>query len=366
MPGKTLVRLGLGFIVLAAAVYFYAGHWLRTRIFVPLDVPVTFDSPQIKSPPFEINLRESYYVSLLLEDRSDDWRPDASCSGWSFLVSEWRAYRLAKSGRRELWSNSKNPHQFYEYWQFTATPGQYQLEWSLSAPAPCLNSRHPRLWVRTFPDRYEGGIGYLQTCCIFLGGTGAGLLLFAPFRAQMHHFATGQALRMFPDMVLPNALPIRKRVPLPPIQILPHWGLLCGIVAILGILTFSIIPQWVPPMGLWVSWAPQESVVGAKSLSPDTLQVYVAQTGVVPRFLVNGREVDRRALRVELPEQLSRHAERNVYFEADKDVLWKDVVYAIDAIQSSGAKVIWITPKIREEWHHKHNLASGPGKSRNR
>ena len=39
-----------------------------------------------------------------------------------------------------------------------------------------------------------------------------------------------------------------------------------------------------------------------------------------------------------------------VYLEADPDTPFADTVYRIDTIQGLGAQVIWITPKMREEW----------------
>jgi hypothetical protein len=38
------------------------------------------------------------------------------------------------------------------------------------------------------------------------------------------------------------------------------------------------------------------------------------------------------------------------YFEADNASLFQETAFAIDTIQRLGAKVIWITPKMREEW----------------
>ncbi len=37
-------------------------------------------------------------------------------------------------------------------------------------------------------------------------------------------------------------------------------------------------------------------------------------------------------------------------FEADIDTNFGDTLHAIDVIHSCGAKVIWITPKMRKEW----------------
>ena len=62
---------------------------------------------------------------------------------------------------------------------------------------------------------------------------------------------------------------------------------------------------------------------------------------------------ERGSLRTALLELLSRRVEWTVYFEADFDTLYMDDIYAIETIQGCGAKLIWITPKMREEWRHK-------------
>ena len=67
---------------------------------------------------------------------------------------------------------------------------------------------------------------------------------------------------------------------------------------------------------------------------------------------MNGEEIERGSLHTKLLEHLSRRVEWTVYFEADFDTLYMDDIYAIETIQGCGAKLIWITPKMREEWHH--------------
>jgi hypothetical protein len=90
MPPKTLLRLGLCFLFLALIVYFYSEHWLKTRIFLPLDVPVNLDTRQLKSPPFQINMRETYFVALWLDYSVDDWYDDDRCNDRALLGSQWR------------------------------------------------------------------------------------------------------------------------------------------------------------------------------------------------------------------------------------------------------------------------------------
>ncbi len=354
MPPKTLFRLGVSFLFIAAAVYSYSGYWLRSRIFAPLDAPITLDTRQIKSPPFQINLRETYYVSLDLDNSPDDWRQDARCSARNFLVSQWRVYRLSsKPGQsRELWANSEDHTRPYDYYAlaFTASSGQYELEWDLPASAPCLNARHPRVAVMTGFQYYQRGTEFTQICCLFMGGTGAMLVLMVPAGILKRRVVNDQSPRMFPDMVLRDVLPIAKRAPLPPIHNLPHLGLFYVTVLWILIFIFTILRQPLPSKGLPVRWTNHGAAMWEESPWPDTVEVYVR---VRARFFINNQEVDRGDLRAKLLEQLSRRAELSVYFDADPDTLYMDDVYAIDTIQACGAKLVWITPKMREEWQHR-------------
>jgi len=69
------------------------------------------------------------------------------------------------------------------------------------------------------------------------------------------------------------------------------------------------------------------------------------------RFSVNGELVRREDLGNKLSQELAaKRMVWSVYYEADQETLFGDTVYAIDTIQGLGARVIWITPRIREEW----------------
>ena len=74
-------------VFFALAVYFSTGHWVDSRIFVPLDYPVSLDASQIRSPPFQINLRETYFASLDLDYSVDDWYQDNRCNYKCLCVS---------------------------------------------------------------------------------------------------------------------------------------------------------------------------------------------------------------------------------------------------------------------------------------
>jgi hypothetical protein len=220
MPPKTLLRLELCFLLLALIVCFYSQHWLKTRVFVPLDVPVNLATLQLKSPPFQINLRETYFVALWLDDSRDDWYDDGRCNGRALLGSQWRVYRLSSKAHqpRRLWDSSGELTYIWEYNldRIDASSGRYELEWDLLPAAACLNSRHPRLVVYTGDTDYRKAVAFLQSCCVFIFGTGLVLIAFATARALRRTAGSNEAPRMFPDMVLHNVLPIAKHAPLRP------------------------------------------------------------------------------------------------------------------------------------------------------
>jgi biopolymer transport protein ExbD len=54
-----------------------------------------------------------------------------------------------------------------------------------------------------------------------------------------------------------------------------------------------------------------------------------------------------------IEKELSRQMVWTVYVEADLNCSFEDVVHAMDRIQGLGAKLVWITPKTREEWKQK-------------
>jgi biopolymer transport protein ExbD len=362
MPPKILFRLGLAFFMMAIAAYFCADRWLASRIFTPLNDSVSLDSRYLKSQPFKINLSETYFVSLDLDYSLDDWQQGHPCDSKAIENSSWRVYRFGPPAQqsRELWANSEeltHSGDFISY-AFLAHSGKYQLEWDIPAAAPCLNSRHPRLSVSTSPYGYREGAGLTKMLCLFLGGTGLALLGIAGENIARLKFAPILPPRIFPGMVLRNVIPIVKHAPLRPIHALPHWPLFWGAVVSNVMFAFMILRP-LPYQGLAVSWKSQDSIPLEKSPWPDTLGVYVRSPS---RFLINGQEVSRRDLQARLTEQLNHRVEWTVYFEAEPDADYMDALYAIEKIQACGAKLIWITPRMREEWGKKLGGPAPPDK----
>jgi len=159
---------------------------------------------------------------------------------------------------------------------------------------------------------------------------------------------SNRALRMFPDMQLRNVIPLQRHRPMPLIRALPDFrtGWVC-IVGVISVVFYFYLIRGLPPHGLLVDFKGERAVGAVKSPWTETMAVYVDAKG---NFVVNGKTVGREELSLRLQEELARRGVWVVYLEADDNCLYMDAVYAIDAIQGLGAKVIWITPKTREEW----------------
>lgn len=348
MPPKILFRAGLGLLLLAVVLFSGSDRWLKTRIFKPLDMPVSLDPRQIKSPPFTINLREDYVASLDLDYSIDDWYEDR-CNYGKLRDAKWRVYRFNRSPghARELWDRSAEfrPY-FYYFEQFHASPGRYELEWDIPEGAACLNPRHPHIRVYTSSAGYEEAVGLLQLFCTFLIGTGIILLAFAVARFWTRVSPLARAPRMLPDLALRNVLPRRKLAVPPLIHGLPHWGLF--MISVLWILFFVVVILRTPltTNGLLVSFPRYNASASVDSPWKENVSVYVLPGR---RFFVNGKEVERDELRARLLDEMGQRKMWTVYFEADPDTLFMDAAYAIDTIQALGAKLIWLTPQTRAE-----------------
>ena len=84
---------------------------------------------------------------------------------------------------------------------------------------------------------------------------------------------------------------------------------------------------------------PEGEGAGRKS---GTLHLTQAQSNRGPR----GRKKEQK-----LREELGRRIVWTMYVEGDGDSVFEDTVFAMDAIQGLGGKVVWITAMMREEWN---------------
>ena len=345
MAQKTLAAVGLIVFVAAVLVSWGTNHWVYTRTFDPVDMAVSLGPGQIRSGEFEINLRERYWVFIHLDPSLDDYHyGGARCSYRNLVRERWEVFRLdTDSGRgRELWARSDDLGAGQSADGFRGVPGRYEVEWDAPAEAACLNGRHPRLRVSAFSEKYLDFAAFVEYPCLFLGGMGAMLVVRALW-SWLLAFAPKQQLRMFPELVLRNVTSLPSHHPSAPIADMPNFGVVWGGILFVLMSMFAMNTP-IPIYGVLID-INQAGLAPAKA-SPwtQTASVYIQHV----QFYVNGKPIDRDKLRSKLLEALSKQMVWSVYLEADSDSNFGDAVYAMDTIRGVGAKVVWITPKMRE------------------
>lgn len=340
-------RLGMIVLVVAFLVWGGVSRWWRTRNLTPINESIILESAKSNGVEFTTNLRVSYY---LLFDADYFYGTDVDrCPFSAWRDIHWSLYRLPlEQGKaRVLWA-SNNPN--------TASPGdlfrgfdgpasRYRLEWNVPPGAECLNAFHPRLTVAADSEFYEDAVWLTQFMSILFAGAGVTLVLRGVGFWLGEFVGKGRSLRILPELNLRSVLPARARRPMTLLvgfQVFaPVW------ISLLMILVFMFMLFEVPltPRGILVHLEKPGVAPVRNSPWPESLGIYVGEDG----FRLNGRLVARQELQSRLKEQLAKRMVWTVYLEACDRVRFDSVVFAIDVIQKSGAKVIWITPKIREE-----------------
>jgi biopolymer transport protein ExbD len=138
---------------------------------------------------------------------------------------------------------------------------------------------------------------------------------------------------------------------------LPNFGLIYGAVLSILIFLFAIVREPHHYYGLPIELKTDNYLIGEKSPWQETLGVYLASG---EKYYINGRPVLRDSLGASLQQELSHRMVWTVYFEADPDAMYMDAIYAMDTIRGCGAKLVWITPKIRKEFQQRDQPTRQP------
>jgi biopolymer transport protein ExbD len=348
MTAKTLAKVGFVAAVLAVTLSRGTYHWLKIRTHELIKRPVSIEKGVLNSGSFVIEHEESYWFEIALNSSVDDWI-GGSCDSKNLNEAAWKMYRLDKRepAKTELWISSQwfyGRQRGFAY-EFEPAVGRYWLQWETPGAATCLNAR-PRLRIWAVADEDEFQSVLIQDACLFLGGIGVVFLMLGRSSWLGGNLAEKPAPRIFLEMALRNVIPWKRRDPMPLIKEAPNFGLIYGGMLWILVFIFMILMP-LTPVGLLVDFREQRVVGVEKSPWTETVSVYVdARRG----YLVNGHPVRREDLQAELKKELSRQMVWTVYLEADLNCPFMDVAHAMDTIQGLRAKLVWITPKTREEW----------------
>ena len=336
LRARTLI--GLGLAILGMGSFVIVKRWIDTRIFVPVDIPVSLTAGHIRTGPFRINVEQGYSIWIDF-DQSTYFNP--MCSSYSTLKTTWTLYR---DGRVQTqWDAPVLQDGYLE--GFNATKGFYDLDVHVLADASCLNANRPRLRVVTSrdDDSFYAGVVLWTGAIFFVIGISLVVLDWrgGVFKEPEQSAIVTNAPSVGQNFQWAQKLPLRR-----PIVGMPAFGLLAGMVfAILAMLMMMLTGAFrYTPRGLWVHLLK----TGAVPVKPDawTEPVIVVVTdagpGQEPALSVNSRVVAWDGLASVLKRELSVRREWTVYVEGDDCVAWANVVNVIDIARSDGAKVFLV------------------------
>jgi biopolymer transport protein ExbD/TolR len=337
--------VGIALIVVSTAAPIGYKHWLATRTFVPLDMPVSLSPGHIKTADFYINLKQLYYIDLRVD----------SPFGYLEGCQLWGPASVAKA-RLTLFRDGKMLGQAeganYRFPSFYADKeGLYSLDIEVLSDASCLNAGHPRIAVETDPSYYDELLMRLGWLSVTFIAPGLGLLARsiqevigkrvvppkgnAASESHSQHYQWSQKL------------PLKQ-----PFSGLPAFGLLATLTILV-----VVIPLWVMqsshrmPRGLYVGIlkpGPLATESGPR-IEPIVVRIAYAGIGAQPQVYVNLKLVSWDRLGSALKGELKLRPDWVVYLQADNRVAWADAVNAMDIAKGMHAKVVLLTPKSAED-----------------
>src|SRR6267154_223158 len=150
MAQKTLATIGITLFASAILVSWGTSHWVRTRTFDPVDMPVSLEHGPIRTGEFDINLRETYWMSIQIDYSADDNYVDGRCPSKN-LGNHWRVFRINRGSptERELWARRDDSNDVYwlnrisrSAWEIRSGMGRARRSWLPKRASPAIRRIH--------------------------------------------------------------------------------------------------------------------------------------------------------------------------------------------------------------------------------
>jgi biopolymer transport protein ExbD len=358
MRTPTAARIGLSASLLCAGLLLFPAfnHWVATRTWVAVDMPVSLEPGHVRTGSFPINLNTDY--DLLIELDGYPYGNNPECEAYKVIQTRWWLYRDGRVSTswtddwRNRWGSEPTRPITGDYLgAFDSSSGLYTLDVEILPGAACLQAFHPRLRVSTDKSDYARGgwirAGALLVSCVLVGISFA-LLLVGSLASDSAHVTRGQSLAIFDTLRAERESARRKLHLMGPESSLPNFGYLYAVTYLVLFLTNAALmlggygrSSGIPARLL------RPGVIHARSDSRETgLLVYVDASG---RLYLNSRPITAEELPRALEDEFARRADWSVYVEGDPAVQFQAVAQVMDLIRGAHGEVIMLTPNMRAE-----------------
>jgi len=332
---------GLGLVLFVAGLntFIAVQRWMDTRIVRPVDMPVSLVAGHIRTGPFRLNLKTSYWVTV---DPGAWWSTRRACADqYSRLLTRPVLYQQGKVIDMRVREAS-------HFATFYAIPGEYELDVEVLSDFSCLDKGHPRLSVSAETGDYDDSAFLLKLAASVSAFIGVALLAFLP---SVRAVASREKIvRVTDSAAVGQHFQWARRLPLQrQISGLPAFGLFGGMVfGILAILMMLLTAGFeYIPMGFWVHVLKSGQAPAKSDAWTEPLFVRVKDTGrdQAPKLYVNSKEVAWTDLDKALKQELALRRDWVVYVGGDDVVSFQYVANVIDAARGLHAKVVLITKR---------------------
>lgn len=353
----TAPRIGASLVLLCVGIGLFPAykHWVATRTWVVVDMPVSLSTGHIKVTNLYVNLNATYQMEIDLQEYEYWQHPD--CQDYKVIHTRWWLSRGGKveTTWKEYWRDSWHDQGDSStsgngFGAFEATSGRYDLDIELVSDASCLQPFHPRLHISTEDDDYiRGGrvYGIVLLSSWALAGIGVAFLLVSsdmPHRAQL---ARGESLAIFDRLRVEHEAARRKLALMGRASMIPTVGYMFALtytVLFLLFAPFRLVKY--PAHGIPVRLLRPGVILASSTRYRTGLLVYVDRSG---NFYLNSQPIAPEELPQALEEEFEPRADWSVYIEAESAADYQQVARAMDLVRKAHGKLIMLTPGTRAE-----------------
>ncbi len=333
LPPTCLV--GLGLILAGLAEFGIQTWWVHTRIWDPLDTPVSLAKGHFRSPEFRINADADYW----------------------FLVDTGRPLRMSWSLSEDGQVTARGVCDQEKWCDFHASPGLYRIDLDIADNDSRMNAEVPRLKV--FVLGHPAELRELQACVLFLALSFSGMVtiprLFAwrLEKEQAVAVALWSALRVAPvesvRVRLRRAAPRcgrKRRWPLSPVSL---FGFMATSILILALIPMPLIHFWQFQFpissGLLVRVTrPGIHLPQSPGIQPLLIWVEPDQRGKEPRLFIDSQRISWHDLDSILRKEIVRRPpDWPVYVGGNERLEFGQVARVIDAVRGLRATPALLT-----------------------
>lgn len=335
MGRKAAVAIAAALIVGPIVFLFGYKHWLDTRTFNPLDIPVSLSQRHFKTPEFYINLKGPYAVNI----NAPECQPE--------LRESLRVHFIAYQNGVPIGETDQPGDVGYGALDFEKT-GYYSLGVEVLSDATCLNSAHPRLQVSTwgwyYQDRYNTALWAIPVAAIAgLALLGYVVIFLAP-KAKPYRIVQAEEEKVKAGLSVYRPRSVKL------ISTLPHFPLLLATLLALLVFILAILQTPFPTKGMYVSVnvKPSEAGIPNSAMPPVVVRIRLPRPGAVPKLSVNSTSAEWDGLGDALKGQLKLREQWIVYVDGDSNLPWQNVAQVADIAKGLHAKVVLLTPETRK------------------